>query len=247
MKFSKDYIIDKIKRTAQENGGKPLGKGLFYKKTGIRESDWSGKFWARWGDAVKEAGYKPNTLQMPYNDEWIIEKLVSLIRELGHYPTAAEIQMKARADKGFPHGNTIRRIGNKFEIAPKAIEYCRRQSGFDEVVEICESIDAPSNEKKRALTEAVKEEVIGYVYMTKVSLKNVTSYKIGFSNSLYKRIQQLNTRSPVEEVLIHKIETNDPQRSEQYWHKKYSNKREPRTEYFNLRRTDIQLFKKYMC
>lgn len=127
MRFSKEHIINEIKRTAVENGNVPLGRGLFYKKTGIRESDWCGKFWARWGDAVTEAGYKPNTLQMPYEDKWIIEKLVSLIKELGHYPTAAEIRMRAGTDKGFPHGNTIKRIGNKFACA--LVEHkvaCRR-------------------------------------------------------------------------------------------------------------------------
>lgn len=245
MKFSRDHIILEIKRTAEKNGGSPLGKGLFYKQTGIRESDWSGKFWARWGDAVTEAGYKPNTLQTPYKDEWIIERLVSLIKELGHYPAAAEIRMKARADKGFPHGNTFKRIGAKSALASKAIAYCQNKPGFDDVIKICAVITDSFDEKEQVFTGAVKEEVVGYVYMTKVSLKNAVCYKIGFSSSPYKRASQLNTRSPVEEVLIHEIETNDPQRSEQYWHKKHSDKREPRTEYFNLRSADIQLFKKY--
>ncbi len=247
MKFSKEHIIDEIRRTAKENGGKPLGKTLFLKETGIRESDWCGKFWARWGEAVTEAGFEPNTLQIPYKAEFIVSKLASLIKELGHYPTNPEIRMKARADKGFPHGNTFKRIGNKFTLISKVIEYCRKQREFDDVIKICESIAVPLDKKDQvAIREEIKEEVLGYVYMTKITLGKEARYKIGSSAAPFQRTKQLNTRSPVEEILIHEIGTNDPERSEkQYWHKKFSEKREPRTEYFNLRGIDIQQFKKY--
>jgi hypothetical protein len=48
-RMDKQYIIDEIKRTAQENGGIPLGRGRFTNETGIRISDCSGRFWVRWG------------------------------------------------------------------------------------------------------------------------------------------------------------------------------------------------------
>ncbi|PIR17038.1 MAG: hypothetical protein COV46_05880 [Deltaproteobacteria bacterium CG11_big_fil_rev_8_21_14_0_20_49_13] len=245
MKFSKEHIIHEIKRTAGENGGKPLGKGLFWKQTGIRESDWLGKYWVRWSAAVSEAGYKPNQFNQRYEDKFVIEQLAFFIKEIGHWPIYAEFCMKGRTLKTFPEYQSFRKKGSKEERALKVIEHCQKHSGFDDVIKICESISASFDEKDQAPIGEIKEEVLGYVYMTKVSLKNATSYKIGFSTSPYKRISQLNTRSPVEEVLIHEIETNDPSRSEQYWHKKHSDKRQPRTEYFNLRSTDIQLFKKY--
>ncbi len=245
MEFSKDHIIHEIKRTAEENGGAPLGSDRFLQETGIHKSDWYGKLWPRWGDAIIEAGYKPNELQGSYDDEKVVGHLASFIKELGHYPVSGELRIKAKSQKGFPSHTVFLRVGRKAELVSKVIEYCQKRPEFDDVIKICESIVSPSDEKDVASTGTEKEEVLGYVYMTKVSLKNAASYKIGFSTSPYKRISQLNTRSPVEEILIHEIETNDPSRSEAYWHKKYSDKRQPRTEYFNLRNTDIQSFKKY--
>ena len=53
---SKRFIIKEIRRTAEKNGGVPLGMITFYKATGIKIADWRGKLWLRWSDAVKEAG-----------------------------------------------------------------------------------------------------------------------------------------------------------------------------------------------
>jgi hypothetical protein len=54
--MDREYIIAEIRRTAQEDGGVPLGRDRFTAQTGIRISDWSARFWVRWGDALLEAG-----------------------------------------------------------------------------------------------------------------------------------------------------------------------------------------------
>ncbi len=100
-RMDKRHILDEIKRTAGANGGVPLGKQRFLTETGIRESDWSGRFWTRWGDAVREAGYEPNVKQAAFEDDSLFEKLALLVRELGHYPVVAELRMKARSDPQF--------------------------------------------------------------------------------------------------------------------------------------------------
>jgi len=48
--ITKQHIIDEIKRTAEANDGVPLGIGRFLKETGIKKSDWEGKYWVRWSD-----------------------------------------------------------------------------------------------------------------------------------------------------------------------------------------------------
>jgi hypothetical protein len=58
---NKQHILDEIKRTAAANGKLPLGKAKFLRETGIKESDWGGIYWARWGDALREAGFEPNS------------------------------------------------------------------------------------------------------------------------------------------------------------------------------------------
>jgi hypothetical protein len=61
--MKKQHILDEIKRTAQGNGGAPLGTDRFATATGIGEAAWRGRYWARWNDAVKEAGFTPNKRQ----------------------------------------------------------------------------------------------------------------------------------------------------------------------------------------
>ena len=60
--MTKEHIIGEIRRTANANGGVPLGWRRFEEETGIKYHDWYGKFWASWGDAVREAGFEPNRL-----------------------------------------------------------------------------------------------------------------------------------------------------------------------------------------
>jgi hypothetical protein len=54
--MDREHILQEIRRTAAENGGMPLGAQTFFREAGIRESDWKGKLWARWSDAIREAG-----------------------------------------------------------------------------------------------------------------------------------------------------------------------------------------------
>ena len=54
--MTKLYILRAIKRTTQANGGTPLRKPDFESETGIKRYDWFGVYWARWSDALREAG-----------------------------------------------------------------------------------------------------------------------------------------------------------------------------------------------
>ena len=51
-------IIDAIKRTAAENGGRPLGRLRLENEAGIRSYDWM-KYWAKFQEAQREAGFEP--------------------------------------------------------------------------------------------------------------------------------------------------------------------------------------------
>jgi hypothetical protein len=61
--MDKDHILDEIGRTAKENSGSPLGQARFRQQTGITQADWAGRYWARWGDVLREAGSR----QTAYN------------------------------------------------------------------------------------------------------------------------------------------------------------------------------------
>jgi len=63
--MTKVYILQEIKRTTQANGGKPLRKIKFESETGIKRFDWFGIYWARWSDALREAGCAHNPIPVP--------------------------------------------------------------------------------------------------------------------------------------------------------------------------------------
>ena len=89
--MDKQHILEEIRRTAKENGDIPLGRQRFFTETGIKDSDWHGRYWARWGDAVREAGLEPNQKKVAYADDLLIEKLILLARELGHFPVSGDL------------------------------------------------------------------------------------------------------------------------------------------------------------
>ncbi len=90
--YGKEAYLGRIKRTAKENGGQPLGRNRFWDATGIKESDWKGKYWENFGDAQEEAGFPRNSKQGAYDEVLLIEKFISLIRELKRFPTMAALR-----------------------------------------------------------------------------------------------------------------------------------------------------------
>jgi hypothetical protein len=63
MSVTKLYILQEIKRTTKANGGTPLRKLQFESETGIKRYDWFGVYWARWSDAIREAGYMQDHIE----------------------------------------------------------------------------------------------------------------------------------------------------------------------------------------
>ncbi len=127
---TRQHILDEIHRTAKTNGGVPLGKARFEQETGIRYYDWWGKYWSRWGDAVREAGFAANTLQDAFDDDEVIEKLIGLIRELGHFPVTGELRVKKHNDSSFPnHKVFAAHFGSRVRLRAVVVEYCRSHAG----------------------------------------------------------------------------------------------------------------------
>lgn len=63
--MDKQHIINEIKRTAEKNNGIPLGTERFYAETGIRKTDWYGKYWALGGEMLLS---RQDTYQTSYRD-----------------------------------------------------------------------------------------------------------------------------------------------------------------------------------
>jgi hypothetical protein len=242
--MNKEHILSEIKRTAAANGGVPLGRERFLRETGIKIHDWSGKFWARWGDALREAGFAPNQLQTAYNDNILIEKFISLTRELGHFPVYAELRMKAHSDAGFPAHNTFARLGSKEQIAAKILEYCRSRAGYEDVTALCAPIAARVAEHQHAEPhDDASTTKQGYVYMGVIQIGREKRYKIGKAVLVERRRDQLSIQLPEKYDLVHSINTDDAYGIEAYWHRRFAAKN-TNGEWFSLSADDVRAFKR---
>lgn len=91
---TKEEILEEIRRTARENGDKPLGIARFKEETGITDSEWQ-RYWPRFSVAQIEAGYEKNSFGNPsYSKEYIFEKFILLSRELGKIAVNGEWKVK---------------------------------------------------------------------------------------------------------------------------------------------------------
>jgi hypothetical protein len=234
--MNRQHILGEIKRTAQANGGIPLGRIAFQRETGIKESDWLGKFWIRWSEAIKEAGFVPNSMQRPFTDASIIDRFIKLIRELGHYPVAAEVKMKARTDTSFPSHNTFARFGTKGQFAARILSHCSNDPQLSDVVDICAPLASTAQELEPGLADAIE---IGFVYL----LRSGRFYKIGRSNAAGRRERELAIQLPEKAGMVHVIRTDDPTGIEAYWHRRFESKR-MNGEWFQLRAEDLRAFKR---
>ncbi len=146
--MTKEHILAEIRRTAVENNGRPLGAQRLASETGIRYADWHGKYWARWSDALREAGYAPNKLNAPLPEVKLLSRLADLAQELGHFPVAGELRLKARSDPSFPSHNTFARFGPKRAMAARLREFCLSEGRVD-VAALC----MPATEATREVAD----------------------------------------------------------------------------------------------
>ncbi len=237
--MNKKYIIDEIKRTAKENNDVPLGANRFKMETGINETEWCGKYWTKWGDALIEAGYQPNKMQEAYGEEFLIKKIIDLIRKLKKFPTVREIKLNSFQDKNFPSQGPFRNaLGTKNIMVTKIIKYCEDKDELLDILTICQNVLEKKEEEN--YNELQKKETFGYVYL----MKSGRFYKIGKANCVEKRNYEIGIKLPEESKIIHKIRTDDPFGIEAYWHKRFESKRK-QGEWFDLSASDIEAFKKW--
>src|SRR6266478_4215524 len=140
--MDKQYILEEIHRTARANNGVALGRQRFETETGIKYSDWYGRFWTKWGDAVREAGLEANRMAEAFDDEFLLEKLVGLTRQLGRVPIHGDILMARRTNPAFPSEMAFRRFGSKAQRAARVIAYCNANADRDDVASLWRQIPA---------------------------------------------------------------------------------------------------------
>jgi hypothetical protein len=238
MSLSREHILQEIQRTAQANGGKPLGRLSFFTETGIKEADWRGRFWARWNDVLKDAGFGPNKLTEAREDDVLLERYAMLAMELGRLPVNSELRLKKRSDFSFPNDKTFARFGTKAQFLLRFRKYCADKPNYNEVLNLfgeeCVE-DEPMADSSQQLTESTD----GFVYLVKMG----KHYKIGKTFSIPRRHREIALALPEELKPVHVIRTDDPSGIEAYWHRRFQAKN-TNGEWFSLSADDVRIFKK---
>ena len=234
--ITKEHILEQIRRTTTDNGGQPPGQRRFHVATGIRQSDWLGKYWLRWSDALTEAGFTPNQKNAAFSDTFILRQYADLARELGHLPLKSELLLRANRDPSFPAYNTFLKFGPRTVLHARLAEWAA-SNGYADVAAICAVAKAPKQHEDLPAHTSIA--AVGWVYL----LKSGRYYKIGHSNSVGRREREIAIQMPENAVVVHEISTDDPKGIEQYWHRRFSEKR-ARGEWFSLAASDVDAFKR---
>jgi hypothetical protein len=243
MLISREEILAEIRKFVAANDGAIPGERTFLAATRIKESAWKGKHWARWTDAVREAGYDPNSLNQKIPDEDILERLAEFITKLGYFPVRDEINMQARTAPGFPVWQTIKkRYGGMPQTAAALLEFSRRTTNTA-LAKLCEArlereALKPKHGANRQRQTAVKA---GFVYL-KYS-PSLRLYKIGKANNADKRGAGISLLLPEDLVPKHEIRTDCPYILEKYWENRFRAKKK-QGEWYDLNSGDIESFKK---
>lgn len=204
----------------------------FERETGIGSAAWRGIYWARWGDALVEAGFSPNSFQEKYDSDFVLQKFVDACRHYSRIPTIDELKMYGRTQPDFPHAKSIySHFGNKLALLENLRVWIKDKQGFEDIAELIGMADEPSHDRTPP-TE-------GLVYL----IKSGAHYKIGRSDELERRVKEIRIALPEAASLVHSIRTDDPAGIEAYWHRRFADKR-ANGEWFKLTNSDVAAFKR---
>ena len=231
----RDIIIQEIRRLAAANEGQVPGQKFFENETGIASHQWRGRFWARWSDALSEAGFAPNQLSIKSDIDNMMRGLVIACRHYKHIPTGSEMEILRRSNPSVPHPNVIRsNLGGRSEVIESLLNYTSKS---DDLSDIAEMLSKISN---KTLSDAdTGKKIDGYVYL----IKSGNFYKIGRSDNAERRFKQISIALPEKSDLFHVIRTDDPSGIEAYWHRRFANRR-MNGEWFKLTSQDVAAFKR---
>ena len=230
----RERVLGEIRRIVAESGNVP-GIKAFEQATGIMRREWTGKVWARWGDAIKEAGFEPNVLNERIDSELILEKVAECCLELGRWAAPNDVRLYARTQTGFPSSTTIE---NHFPKRALLVEALREWIGQPENIKFA-SVSRMLPLQKIGSSEATELGRYGHVYL----LRAGDFYKIGQSSDLEKRVKSINVALPDKASFEHAISTDDPPGIEAYWHRRFADRR-ANGEWFKLSKADVLAFKK---
>lgn len=239
--MTREEILEAVRDVVRRTGKVP-GRMLFENETGIRQHEWYGRFWPRWGDVLSEAGFSPNQKTTSADRDAVAAAYLQWVEELGRLPTEGELRVKNHSSKDFPGRQAIRNaLGLKAERVRTLLDYAMSTGAAERTISVLrEAVDATPVPVDMHDTEALQPEVAeGFVYL----MRSGKNYKIGRTNALDRRQYEIGVQLPEKFEPIHSIRTDDPSGIEAYWHSRFHAKR-LNGEWFRLSADDVRAFKR---
>lgn len=217
-----------------------VSQDKFEELTGIKRHEWSGRIWARWNDALAEAGLAPNRFgQDSYDNSLLIHLLGDMVLEMGRVPSHADLALKRTQDPNFPAASTFQtRLGGAAArvelLAQLALEEERYRPVYDVVAPSLKKAGTPVQP-----AQEVPQSYPGRVYL----IRSGDLYKIGKTDNPTRRYNEVQLVVPGKIEEIHVLETDDPTGIETYWHRRFASKRRA-GEWFELNDADVAAFRR---
>lgn len=231
----RERVISEIQRLAAENGGKPPGRQAFEQATGIRYAQWYGSLWARWGDAVAEAGFTPNAVQTKFDRDAMLQYVAEAYRHLGRVATDGELRLYGRGILSAPAHSTIStHFRGKAELIEAVRSWTAARPDFADVLAMLPA--SPPQPAQRPPPAGRRD---GSVYL----IRSGDYFKIGRSDELERRVKEIRIALPDAATLEHVIATDDPPGIEAYWHRCFADRR-ANGEWFKLTPADVAAFRR---
>jgi hypothetical protein len=239
--MTRDQILKSLQDAVKLGAGRVPGERAFLSATGLTRNDLYNAGFARYGEVVSTLGMNPNQMKSAIADEELLAALATLAQRLGKIPTIADIRVARAADQQFPGASAFDRlVRQRGSLRVLLLEYCRRTDSF---VDLAEALDPRSTPNQLATGEQPANDVAhGYVYLFRHGTRR--EFKIGKTRNPLRREGEVRIELPHEIEPIHRIETDDPDGVESYWHRRFEAKR-LRGEWFALSQEDVRAFRRW--
>jgi hypothetical protein len=238
--MDRESVKTQIERTVAANDGKPLSTKAFFERTNLTESALQRAGLPDYPTALEAFGYQRNERSQLLSDDQLFEPLAQLVRRLGRFPKRREFRVERYQNDSFPGGRNYSRRGKQEPLDIALVNWARTKESFQDVVRILDS--ASSTKKRDGIAKRPRKIINGYVYLMRYGRGK--DYKIGFTENVARREAQLDMISPSDVRIVWKIETDDPKGIEEYWHKRFKDRRLGTKEVFRLTAEDIAAFKR---
>ncbi|MFL0357478.1 GIY-YIG nuclease family protein [Erythrobacter sp. GH1-10] len=149
-------------------------------------------------------------------------------------PASIDIRMYSRERDDFPaHTTFLNHFGNRTGLLAALKDWAQKRPEYADVLDM---IPEPKPSQGPRSSGSSKE---GFVYL----LKSGDFYKIGRSDEIERRVKQISIAMPENVDLEHTIRTDDPPGIENYWHRRFAERR-AKGEWFRLDAADVKAFKR---